>query len=398
MNILVVHETEYIEKVVFEYQIIPEIWASRGHNVYVIDYPMKQNNMGWFGLGSLRSSALPNVQRANKKHGVTLIRPGVIQIPIVKRVSAFIAYFFLIPRVIKQYKIEKIFLYSAPTNGLQTVYWARIFGIPTHFRLLDVLHRLVPFKILIWPTFLFEKLVYKKVDEITAITPKLTKYAIELGASPKTTSYLPTGSDDNQFYPQEKNASLVAKYKIEQDDLVILFAGTLYNFSGLNHLIKYLAIHIQSYGHIKLLIVGNGEQGDELARLIKINDLFNNVIITGFINYSELAKYINLADVCINPFDINKITNIIFPSKIYQYLACEKPVIATRLAGLVDLFPENGGSHNIFYFDLNKPKEFFILTDRIKYKRIKDQNPSLQKIASILERKLEKLTAKTFSL
>ena len=131
---------------------------------------------------------------------------------------------------------------------------------------------------------------------------------------------------------------------------------------------------------------------------IKINDLVNNVIITGFINYSELAKYINLADVCINPFDINKITNIIFPSKIYQYLACEKPVIATRLAGLVDLFPENGGSNNIFYFDLNKPKEFFILTDRIKYKRIKDQNPSLQKIASILERKLEKLTAKTFSL
>ncbi len=391
MNILFVHETEYINKVVFEYQIIPEIYASQGHNVYVIDYPTDWKRESVFDIGSLKTQYLINVRKADKEKGITLIRPGIIKIPGVSRLLAFFLYFFIIGKTIKQYSIERIVLYSVPTNGLQTLFWAKRYKIPVHFRSLDVSHQLVPSKILLLPTYFMERFVYKRVSSITAITPKLAKYAVDMGGSPHTTSYLPTGSDIDLFHPQPKDLELVRKFSITKNDQVVLFAGTLYNFSGLDVLIRYLANNQMERNNLKFIIAGHGEQFDLLQQIVDENDLRGIVFLIGFINYSELPKYINLADVCINPFATNKVTNIIFPSKLYQYMACEKPIIATRLPGLIDIFRDNGGKNNVYYFDLDKPEEFFHLRKKIGKNRIRDVNPSLQKIASKLIRKVEDL-------
>ncbi len=392
MDILVIHETEYIEKVVFEYQIIPELWASWGHNVYAIDFPTKLDRKSIFDLGTFKTKIIKNVKKADKQRGITLIRPGFIKLPVLSRMTAFITHFFAIRRAIIDYKIDVIFLYSVPTNGLQTVFWAKKFKIPVHFRLLDVLHRLVPFKILTWPTYCMEKMVYKRVNGLTAITPRLRDYAVEMGARRDTATYLPSGSDRDLFYPQTKDVKLLKKYGLKKDDLVILFAGTLYNFSGLNKVIEYLGDHKNKYPALKFLILGHGEQEKKLRKLIATKNLQKEVILAGFIDYKILARYINLADICINPFEINEITNIIFPGKIYQYLACGKPVIASRLAGLVDLFPERK-QKNIFYYNADKIGEFFKLIGTVKKVKIKDPNPSLQEIAKILERHLEALVS-----
>jgi len=391
MNILFVHETEYINKVVFEFQIIPEIYASQGHNVYVVDYPMGWKKKNIFDIGSLKTQCLTNVRKSNKEKGITLIRPGIVKIPGISRLLAFFSYFLIIGKTIKKYNIDRIILYSVPTNGLQTLYWAKRYDIPVLFRSIDVLHQLVPSKILSLPTYLIERFVYKRVDSITAITPKLIKYVIQMGGNPQTTSYLTTGSDRDLFSPQTKDLELVRKFSIEKNDKVILFAGTLYNFSGLDVLIRFLIDNPQERKDIKFIIAGHGEQSDLLKKMIDENDLGGFVFLTGFINYSELPKYINLADVCINPFATNKITDIIFPSKLYQYMACEKPVIATRLPGLIGIFPDNGGKNNVYYFDLNKPGEFFHLLGKIGKNKVKDVNPSLQEIASELFKKVENL-------
>lgn len=388
MNILVVHETEYIDKFIFEYQIIPELLSAWGHNVFVIDFPTNWQKNGFFDLGTLKSEVLTNVKRAGKKKGVTLYRPGFPKIPILSRIVAFFSYFFLINSVIRKHKIDHIILYSVPTNGLQTVFWAKFYKIPLLFRLLDVLHQLVPNRILQTPTFLLEKVVYHFADELLAITPKLTTYAIKMGANPKTTSYLPSGSDIDLFYPQEKDKILMKKYGLNRKDLVLLFAGNLYNFSGLDTIIQALPKYLKSYPNLKLVIVGRGPQLHLLQDLVKKFRLEKQVILTGFQNYEVLPKYINLADICINPFEINPVTDIIFPGKIYQYLACEKPVIATKLSGVLDIFPEKN-NNNIFYF--SGAEEFFLLVKTLKKVTVEDKNPTLQSIAKTLEKKLTRL-------
>lgn len=393
MNILVIHETEYVEKVVFEYQIIPELWSSWGHNVYVIDFPTDLNKKGLFDLGSFGTRVERNIKRSNKKRGITLIRPGYIKLPVISRLSAWFTHYYAIKRAIIDYKIDVIYLLSVPTNGLQAVFLARKYRVPVHFRLLDVLHKIVPYKVLRYPTYIMEKGVYSRVAELSAVTPKLVEYAVKMGADVKTSSYLPTGSDSDLFCPRSKDKDLVKKFRIKSTDIILVFAGTLYNFSGLDSIIAYLGENKRKFPDIKLLIVGRGEQKTVLEKLVEKYSLQENVFITGFVKYELLPKYINLADICINPFKINGITNLIFPGKIYQYLACGKPVIATKLKGMTQLFPDNSGKNNIFYFDLDNIAGFYRLLRKIKSRTLRDVNPSVQDIAKTLEKKLERLIA-----
>ncbi len=392
MNILVVHETEYIEKVIFEYQIIPELWASRGHNVFVIDYPSPRKKRPGLLFAS-KPAYITGVKKTNKKKGVTLIRPATLGIPLLGRLFSFVQYFFLIPRIIKNHKIDVIFLYAAPNNGLQTLCAAKRYNIPIHFRLLDVLHQLVPMRCLSLPTLWIEKWIYPRVSELTAITPRLTEYAIKMGANKKTTSYLPSGADKDLFFAASKNKQLMKKFGIAPNDKVILFAGTLFNFSGLDILISYFGRNLDLYPGYKFLIVGHGAQEKQLNKIIRRYHLEKRVIMTGFIEYSQLNQYINLASVCINPFLINKTTDIIFPGKIYQYLACGKPVVASPLRGVVDIFPANN-KVGIFYALGTNPKETMDAIEKAFEAKVNNTNPFLQEISLVLEKKLAHLAAK----
>lgn len=388
MNILVVSETEYIKKVVHEYQIIPETLASMGHDVFVIDYPAEFHKKHFFDLGSFKTQKFKNIKKANKRKGITLIRPGIIKIPVVSRIVAFVEYFFIIPKIIKKKQIDKIIMLSAPTNGLQTLFWAKIFKIPILFRLIDVLHLLAPFRFLQKLAYLSEKIIYPRVSAISANTKNLKNYAIKMGGKAKTTYYLASGADKDIFFPGKKDKKLIKKYKFSEKDIIILFAGTLYNFSGLDILLNYFAKNITKHSNIKFLIAGKGEQELVLKNIIKKYNLSKNVKLLGFIQYDNLSKYINLADICTNPFIKNNLTDPIFPGKIYQYLACSKPVIATKLRGTLELFPDKQGKNNIYYFNIDKPQEFFSTIKKINNKQFVDNNLSLNEISKKIEEKL----------
>ena len=62
--------------------------------------------------------------------------------------------------------------------------------------------------------------------------------------------------------------------------------------------------------------------------------------MTGFLPQQILPEYLSLADICIQPFDTNYITNRILPSKILEYFACGKAVLSTPLKGTVEILPD----------------------------------------------------------
>jgi glycosyltransferase involved in cell wall biosynthesis len=64
-------------------------------------------------------------------------------------------------------------------------------------------------------------------------------------------------------------------------------------------------------------------------------------------SYSALPDIIRSSDVCINPFELNSITRDILPTKLFQYLACSKPVVATRLPGTIPFLA--GEEHGMVY-------------------------------------------------
>lgn len=349
MNILFIHEIDWLKKVVFEIHTLSELLSLFGHQVYVIDYESLWQKASCFDFGSLKTRVVDNVSRAYPDAKVRLRRPGFIKIPVISRISAIFTQYFEIRRTIREKKINAIVLYSVPTNGWQAISLAKKFNIPVIFRSIDVLNQMVKSPLLRPLTRQLEKHVYARADHIMALTPKMSQYVINLGAAPAKVGLLLIPVDTAMFHPAPVSTELRKKWGLDEHAKVILFIGTLYNFSGLGILIRRFAEVLKEMPEARLLIVGDGPQRLELEKIIGETGLQQQVIITGFQPYNDMPQYISLATLCINTFLVNDITRDIFPSKIVQYLACAKAVVATRLPGMVDVIA--GEEQGVVYCD-----------------------------------------------
>ncbi|MDP3947387.1 MAG: glycosyltransferase, partial [bacterium] len=339
MNILFIHEVDWLNKVVFDIHSLAESLSLLGHQVYAIDYEAAWSRSSFFDLGSLKTREFSGVSRAFSGASVCLRRPGFIKIPGLSRLSAGFTQYLEIQKTIKDKSIDVIVLYGVATNGLQTTCLARKFNIPVVFRSIDILNQLVPYPALRPVTRFLEKRVYSKVDMILTLTPKLSDYVIEKGAERARVKLLPMPVDTGLFHPSTDFGEVRQQWGLNEKDRVILFIGTLFDFSGLDVLIPRFAEVIQQIPPTKLLIVGDGPQRPKLEGIIADGGLQEQVIITGFQPYQTMPRYINLAALCINTFLITEATRDIFPGKIVQYLACGKAVIATALPGMLAVIP-----------------------------------------------------------
>jgi glycosyltransferase involved in cell wall biosynthesis len=151
---------------------------------------------------------------------------------------------------------------------------------------------------------------------------------------------LPSGVDTNLFSPGASRRT---------NGPTVLFMGTIYRFSGLDRVIRDWKSVLAVFPTATLLIVGAGEDQTRLAALAHEVGVTSNVTFTGMQPYSALPEFIRSSDICINPFELNGITGKILPTKLFQYLACGKPVVATRLPGTVPFL--SGEEDGVLYSD-----------------------------------------------
>jgi glycosyltransferase involved in cell wall biosynthesis len=229
--------------------------------------------------------------------------------------------------------------------------YANKYKIPFVYFWTDVYHCQIPFKLYQTLGKLIERKTLKGADKVVAINEKLRDLVVEMGANPNQ-SYIVRGSVDlHQFNPDGDRNKIRERYGIKRDDVVFIFVGWLYHFSGL----KEAAIQLAriSNNKFKLLIVGEGDAYNELKKIQEKNNLQDRVILTGKKPYKEICDFIAASDICLLPaYPTEKIMQDIVPIKMYEYMAMKKPVIATKLPGVVKEFGEDNG---VVYID--KPEE-----------------------------------------
>ena len=224
-------------------------------------------------------------------------------------------------------------------------------NIPLVFRCIDIGHQLVDIPLLHNIAKKYEKIVSKHATKVLATTPELTKYTIEMGANNLNAEFFPLGISPQFFKPVPKSESLAQNLGIKNSDKVIGFIGTIYPFAGLDFLLKKFHIIKNEIKGVKFLIIGGGPHFNEIKSLIKKLNLESDVILTGFVKQEKLSEYTSLFDICVSPFVVNVITDRILPTKILEYMACQKPVLSTPLKGTVELLPDE--SFGIVYSSQN---------------------------------------------
>jgi glycosyltransferase involved in cell wall biosynthesis len=141
------------------------------------------------------------------------------------------------------------------------------------------------------------------------------------------------------------------RYGLSKKDIILFFMGWLYQFSGLKEVATQLA-KLENK-NVKLLIVGEGDSYNELLQIREKLNAQDRIIMTGRKPYSEIPTLIAASDICLLPaYPKESIMQDIVPIKMYEYMAMKKPVIATKLPGVMKEFGKENG---VIY--INKPEE-----------------------------------------
>jgi len=345
MNILLVQETDWLDKNPFQQNHLMEMLSLRSHNICVIDHQIEWKRHGQKGWRS-RRQLFDDISRIHEGAKVTLIRPGIIRIPHLDYISLVITRRAEIRRQIEEFKPDVIigFHILSAYLGMQA---AKKNGIPFIYYWVDVYHSQIPFQPYQIMGRTIEKKTIRDADRVIVINERLRDYVIQMGSNPDRTQIIRAAIDLGLFSPDTNGSTIRKQYGFAEGDVILFFMGWLYNFSGL----KEVALQLAQINddHLKLLVVGEGDAYDELHKIREKYNLEDRVILTGKKPYQEIPALIAASDICLLPaYRAERIMQDIVPIKMYEYMAMGKPVIATRLPGLVKEFGENNG---VVYID-----------------------------------------------
>lgn len=348
MNILVLQETDWIKRGPHQQHHLMDRMALRGHQIRVIDYEYlwKEDKERKILTGR---KEIKGAYKIFKEANITLIRPGMIKLPVFDMSSILYFHSKEIKRQIQEFKPDVIIAFGI-LNAYLGMQLAKKHDIPFIYYLIDHLHALLPNELIKRTAEIFEKQILKNTDKIFVINKGLKDYAIEMGGDINKISIIPAGVDLERFNPQVNGSSIREKYGIKKDDILLFFMGWIYDFSGMKEVAEGLSTI--NNDKVKLMIVGEGDLYQPLLNMKSEKNLDGKLILTGKIPFEEVPKHIAAADICLLPAYKNEIMMNIVPIKIYEYMAMGKPVIATNLPGVRKEFGENSG---IVYIE--KPSE-----------------------------------------
>jgi glycosyltransferase involved in cell wall biosynthesis len=174
---------------------------------------------------------------------------------------------------------------------------------------------------------------------VITVTRELSQFLQDLGV--KDITVIPNGVDTKVLRPlsmQDAKSSLGLK------GVVLGYVGSLEHWVDLETVVSALP-QIDA----TLLVVGPGlftDYGDGIKKMAEDLGVRDRIVFTGAVKYAELSRYISAMDIGLNPLKMMKKNEYAAGGKVFNYLACGRPVLSSRMVSLERLLGEE-----IYYYD-----------------------------------------------
>ena len=202
-----------------------------------------------------------------------------------------------------------------------------------------------------------QALTLAHVDRHIAVSEAVKQDWVEvLGVKPELFDIVHNGIDFSRFNPSSNSTTSKETFGISETTPLVTYVGRLEEYKGLDYLIRGFHLLLQSGNPAKLLIAGKsvvcGEAYEQHLRdLVKQLDIADHVIFTGHV---------------LNPQSIYCISDVVvlpslwleaFGRVVVEAMACEVPVIASRVGGIPEIFTgafqpylfEPGAEYSLFH-------------------------------------------------
>jgi glycosyltransferase involved in cell wall biosynthesis len=176
----------------------------------------------------------------------------------------------------------------------------------------------------------------QNADASFTITNALKKLMISRGVT-KPIHVVPNAVNTDKFKPIQKNFDLIQEMKIQPDEVIIGYVGSIVEYEGLDDLLVACKNLVSKKIKFKLLIVGDGGFLDNLKQLTERYNLSQQVIFTGRVPHADVQKYMSIIDIMPFPRKPYLVCEMVSPLKPFESLASEKAVIVSSCAALEEI-------------------------------------------------------------
>lgn len=181
------------------------------------------------------------------------------------------------------------------------------------------------------------KRLLRRADAVVVVTEQMRRVVPSLyGVDSCRVLVVPNGVDPDLFRPQDREA---ARRELGfPTGRHAVFAGNLIRWQGLDALIEALP---RSGEDLSVAVIGSGPDRDRLkakATSLHVGDRFR---LIGSVPQVVVPDYLAAADVCVAPFTAARnLRSGVSALKIYEYIACGRPVVTTDVPGAADIVRE----------------------------------------------------------
>jgi len=227
-------------------------------------------------------------------------------------------------------KQDVVIATSPPLFVAITGYLAKIIKrIPLIFELRDLWPKfaidegLLKNKLIIKLSLGLENFIYKKANLINVLTPAFKEYLLkEKGVKENKIIYIPNGADLDIFQPGSQENWVRQKYNW-QNKFVILYIGAHGVANDLWQIVKTADL-LKNNHEILFVLIGDGMEKPKLKTEAQKLNLTNLQFIDS-VPKTKMPDFVNASDLCTAV--LKKIYITTYPNKVFDYMACAKPII-----------------------------------------------------------------------
>jgi colanic acid biosynthesis glycosyl transferase WcaI len=168
--------------------------------------------------------------------------------------------------------------------------------------------------------------LYRHADCVVVVTPAFKEHLIRYWNVPASKIAIVENGVETDLFRLDPGAAAIRKQQKLEDRFLICYIGTMGNAHGLETLISAAEELQTSLPRAMFLLIGEGAEKDRIVELAAARGL-NNIQFLGQQLRERIPAYVSAADLCLVMLKKTELFKTVIPTKLLEYMACERPVI-----------------------------------------------------------------------
>ena len=322
-------------------------WVARGHEVTVV------TNFPNHPTGTVPEAYRGRSFEIEHAHGLRIVRCRTFATPnrgFVKRTLGHLVFTFQAAwQATPHLRGTDVLVASSPTlfSVAAAAVISRRVGAPFVFEVRDLWPAIfvelgvIRNRLAIGVLERLELALYRRAAAVVTVTRAFAEDIARRGIEPAKLHVIPNGVDLEAFRPEPREDALRARLGLA-DKLVFLYCGA----HGISHALARIldvAARLEADSRIRFLFVGEGAEKDALVARARELGL-GNVSFLPAVPREQVPTLYRAADVCLVPLRAVPLFRSFIPSKMFEILACGRPVLASLEGEAARILTDSGAA------------------------------------------------------